>query len=221
MQTKLPTPNAPNIWEDGPIPPLKMDELIEQPYLRSGCTPEMSIAACRASAVRAAEMRAAKRRVHQVWVLVLIGLLSLMAYYAISRFVVTPVVIQGRSMNPTLRDGECYLLNRWVYLFKRPERGDLVVIKDPGHDDFAVKRVIGKPGDWINIRDGQVFLNGQRLSEPYLSHGVMTFTPDYQEKWIQLGRNQYFVMGDNRQCSEDSRTYGRVLKSNILGTISM
>lgn len=221
MQTKTPTRNVPSIWEDGPIPPLKLSDHKPQPYVLEGYTPEMTMAQCRAAALEAAQPRRMSAPLRQAWVLVLIGLLSLMAYYAISRFVVTPVVIQGRSMNPTLRDGECYLLNRWVYFFKSPDRGDLVVIKDPGHSDYAVKRVIGKPGDWINIRNGQVYLNGERLEEPYLNQGTKTYTPDQQNSWIQLGRHQYFVMGDNRPYSEDSRTYGRVLKGNILGTISL
>lgn len=219
MQTTPPTHNTPSLWEDGPIPPLKMTRQDDPGYIPDGYTPEMSIAQCRAAALHQTEVK--PRPARQLWFLLLLGLLSLLAYYVISRYVVTPVVIQGRSMSPTLRDGECYLLNRWVYLFKSPERGDLVVIKDPGHDDFAIKRVIAKPGDWLNIRNGQVYLNGQRLEESYLNKGTPTLTPDNQEKWIQLGRNQYFVMGDNRLCSEDSRTYGRVLKSNILGTISL
>ena len=155
----------------------------------------------------------------QISLLLVFGVLCLGAYYMISRYVVTPVVIQGRSMTPTLRDGECYFLNRWVYMFKTPARSDLVVIKDPGHDDFAVKRIIAQPGDWLNLKGGKVYLNGQRLSESYLPKGTFTTTGDSREKWYQLGNDQFFVMGDNRACSEDSRVYGHILRGNILGVI--
>jgi signal peptidase I len=163
-------------------------------------------------------------RVTTLWkqasILLAVGFLCVGAYYLISRYVITPVIIQGRSMAPTLRDGECYLLNRWVYLFQSPERGDLVVIQDPGHTDFAVKRIVGKPGDWLNLRNGQVYLNGRRLNESYLPKGVLTYPPDLHEKWVQLGTDQYYVLGDNRSNSEDSRYYGRITRSAIIGEIT-
>jgi len=160
-----------------------------------------------------------RRFVRQLIALAIFGLLCVVSYFAFSRYVVTPVIIQGRSMTPTLRDGEYYLLNRLAYFFKAPARGDVVVLRDPGHSDFAVKRIIAKPGDWLNLRDGEVYLNGRRLVEPYLPKGTLTFTPDSQEKWIELGKEQYFVMGDNRGWSEDSRIYGRIERSSILGAI--
>jgi len=159
------------------------------------------------------------RFVRQLVALVFFGLLCVISYFFFSRFVFTPVIIQGRSMTPTLRDGEYYILNRLAYFFRAPARGDLVVIRDPGHDDFAVKRIIAKPGDWLNLKDGKVYLNGRRLVEPYLPKGTFTATPDSGEKWIELGKGHYFVMGDNRVWSEDSRTYGRIDRSSILGAI--
>ena len=152
-----------------------------------------------------------------VWVCV--ALFSVPAYFLASRFIVTAVVVQGRSMTPTLKDGERYYLNRWRYLLLSPRRGDVVVIKDPGHGDYAVKRIIARPYDWLNIRDGKIFINGKRLDEPYLSKGVRTDTPDLKERWVQLGRDQYYVLGDNRGNSEDSRFYGIVPGKNIIGMI--
>jgi signal peptidase I len=144
---------------------------------------------------------------------------SVPAYLIASRYIVTAVVIQGRSMSPTLKDGDRYYLNRWRYLFNSPQRGDLVVIRDPGHNDLAVKRIIAKPYDWLNLKGGMIFINGKRLEEPYLPKEVCTDTPDHQEKWIQLGRNQYYLLGDNRANSEDSRFYGVVQRRNILGPL--
>ena len=152
-------------------------------------------------------------------VVLLFGALCLATYFAISRYLITPVIIQGRSMCPTLRDGECYFLNRWTYRFNEPERGDLVVLKDPGHNDYAIKRIIAKPGDWLNLKDGKVLLNGEPLTETYLPKGTRTFTADFQEKWIQLGAEHYYVMGDNRSCSEDSRVYGSIARGSIIGMV--
>jgi signal peptidase I len=154
-----------------------------------------------------------------VWTLLCVAAFSILAYFLVSRFIVTAVVIQGRSMQPTLRDGERYYLNRWRYLFASPKHGDVIVLKDPGHNDFAVKRIVAGPNDWVNMRDGNLYLNGKRLTEPYLPEGMRTTIPDRQEKWILLGPDQYYVLGDNRSNSEDSRCYGVVKRKNILGVL--
>ena len=152
-------------------------------------------------------------------VLLFIVLFSIPAYFLASRFVVTAVIIQGRSMMPTLKDGERYYLNRWRYMFVSPKRGEIVVIRDPGHSDFAVKRVVAQPFDWINLKNGMIYVNGSRLDEPYLDKGTRTDAPDLKEKWIQLGRDQFYMMGDNRGNSEDSRYYGRVNRGDVLGML--
>ncbi len=152
-------------------------------------------------------------------VFLFIVLFSIPAYYVASRFVVTAVIIQGRSMTPTLKDGERYYLNRWRYMFVSPKRGEIVVIRDPGHSDFAVKRVVAQPFDWINLKNGLIYINGSRLEEPYLDTDTRTDASDLKEKWIQLGRDQYYMMGDNRGNSEDSRYYGRVYRRDILGML--
>ena len=213
MDFKLPTQNnTSHRWAGGELPPLK---LVEENLPQPEATVQLPKSGTSSKGAAPAHAIVWK----QFLMLLLVGVLCVAAYFVISRFVVTPVIIQGRSMQPTLKDGECYFLNRYVYLFKSPERGDLVVIKDPGHDDFAVKRIIGKPGDWLNLRDGSVFLNGRRLDESYLLKAERTFAPDLHEKWIQLGNEQYFVMGDNRSNSEDSRYYGRITNKMILGQI--
>lgn len=167
----------------------------------------------------AERMKGLSRFIRQMISLAIFGLLCIASYFLFSRFAFTRVIIQGRSMMPTLCDGEYYILNRLAYFFTAPARGDLVVIRDPGHNDFAIKRIIAKPGDWLNLKDGKVYLNGRRLVEPYLREGTFTATPTAGEKWIELGKGQYFVMGDNRPWSEDSRTYGRIERSSILGAV--
>lgn len=143
------------------------------------------------------------------------------SYFLASRYMVCTVVIRGRSMTPTLRDGDQYLLNRIAYLFREPNRGDLVVIHDPGHTDMAIKRIIGLPGDKVEVRDGALFVNGARLKEPYLAPDTFTMPGHTLRGPVKLGANNYFVMGDNRSESEDSRFYGPIHLDHIVGVVSL
>ncbi|MCI0746608.1 MAG: signal peptidase I [Verrucomicrobia subdivision 3 bacterium] len=144
---------------------------------------------------------------------------SIISYFLVSQFIVTTVVVQGRSMAPTLVDGDRYLLHKWELLFRAPKRGDLVVIRDSRRKDYMVKRVVALPGERVQIRDGAVFVNGERLSEPYLRAETRTLTVDGTEPLLIVGKDRYFVMGDNRGLSEDSRVYGPVQRERILGYI--
>lgn len=144
---------------------------------------------------------------------------SLGSYYVVSRYVITAVVVQGRSMIPTLQDGERYFLNRWTFLLREPRRGDLVVIRDAGHNDFAVKRIVGLPHETMNIKDGQVFIGNKKFKEPYLIPGTKTYAPKISNLMVHLTHDQYFVMGDNRGNSEDSRYYGPLKRDQIVGLL--
>ena len=209
------TSNQPR-WEGESLPPLRM--LDEQPIVAPPA-PVVSTAPTAAPAPKV-EAKAAPPAswLNKYWaVLLFVAVLSIPAYFIASRYVVTAVVVQGRSMMPTLKDGERYYLNRWRYLFVAPKRGDIVVIRDPGHSDFAVKRIVAQPFDWINLKNGHLYINGRRLDESYLAQDTRTDAPDLKEKWIQLGSDQYYVLGDNRANSEDSRFYGRVDRKNIVG----
>ena len=147
-------------------------------------------------------------------------ILCLMSYWIIARFIVVGVIVQGTSMQPTLQDGDRLLLNRWAYHYREPRRGDVVVIKDPGHCDYAVKRIVGLPLDTLQLKKGQVYLNGKPFAESYLALGTRTFTPDGRDQMIMIGQNRYFVLGDNRNISEDSRYYGSVRREQIVGVIT-
>ena len=123
-------------------------------------------------------------------------------------------------MLPTLHDADRCFLNRWVYHLHPPQPGDVVVLKDPSDGGYAVKRVIAGSGDSIHLKGGGVFVNGHRLYEPYLFAGIPTYTgSSASEELIVCGRNQYFVLGDNRTNSLDSRVYGPVPRQSILGAI--
>ena len=146
--------------------------------------------------------------------------LGLMSYLLISHFLVQSVKVVGSSMTPTLHNSEYYLLNRWIYHFRQPRRADVVVIRDPTIGCYSVKRVIGVAGDSVYFTNGMVYVNGRKLDEPYLSPGTPTYTfGKFQDELIVCGKNQYFLLGDNRMNSADSRTYGPVSRGNILGML--
>jgi signal peptidase I len=147
-------------------------------------------------------------------------LLATGCFLVVNRFILQTVQVQGQSMVPTLHDADRCFLNRWIYYLHAPRAGDVVVLKDPSDGGYAVKRIIGASGDSVYLKHGGVFLNGRRLNEPYLLAGVPTYTgSSATEELIVCGRNQYFVLGDNRTNSLDSRVYGPVPRQNILGAI--
>lgn len=209
-------------WERGESPSLRMrDEkrsILEPDPLPATTTTETNRVSSTVKLVGEDKPRSTWWR-HQLVTLLCVALFSVPAYFIASQYIVTAVVVKGRSMMPTLKDGERYFLNRWRYMFLAPQRGDVVVIKDPGHQDFAVKRIVAKPYDWLNLKDGIIYVNGKRLAEPYLNANTVTETADKSEKWIQLGRDQYYLLGDNRANSEDSRFYGVVHRKNIIGMV--
>ena len=121
-------------------------------------------------------------------------------------FLIQPVRVEGTSMCDTLQNGEIMLVTKPEYLFGDPAFGDVVICRYPGRGlEIFVKRVMGLPGDVIEIRDNVVYRNGEAVSEPYL-------TPDRNDNGFDmapfsLGEQEYFVMGDHRDRSHDSRNY--------------
>jgi signal peptidase I len=150
----------------------------------------------------------------------IIAVLAVGSYFFISHYVLQSVEVSGASMVPTLHDSDRYLLNRLVYDFRAPHRGEIVVVKDPTDGAYCVKRVVGLPGETLYFKDGRLFVNGEELNEPYLRRGTMTFTPErVQRELVVCGKGRYYVLGDNRNNSFDSRFYGPVSRENILGVV--
>ena len=146
--------------------------------------------------------------------------LAIACYYVISHYLVQSVQVVGSSMVPTLHNSEHYLLNRWVYHFRTPQRSDIVVIRDPAAGCYSVKRIVGLPGDSIYLKDGFVFLNGRKLNEPYLAPNTPTFAMGHaKDQFITCGKDKYYLLGDNRMNSADSRVYDAVPRRNIIGML--
>ncbi|MFZ1701954.1 MAG: signal peptidase I [Pyrinomonadaceae bacterium] len=137
-------------------------------------------------------------------------------------FFVQPVVVEGTSMLPQLHDGERLLVNKMVYYriqsvsWGHIERGDIVVFWYPNDPDKSyVKRVIGLPGEIVEIRNGRVFVDGKELKEDYLDSEYNQTLPSSPSK--KVDEHHYFVMGDNRDNSSDSRYWGLVPEKYIYG----
>ena len=135
--------------------------------------------------------------------------------FFIVTFVAQPVRVQGASMQPRIEDNERILINKAIYRFQGVERGDVVVFYYPRDPSVSyIKRVIGLPGDRVEIRGGTVYVNGAPIEEPYL-------LPEYRDRYDMpesaVERGHYFVMGDHRSSSMDSRSFGSVPEKYIYG----
>lgn len=121
--------------------------------------------------------------------------------------------VYGRSMEPNLETNQRLVVEKVSYRFREPQRGDVVVIRLPGHgEELLIKRVIALPGEEVAIHERQVYINGQPLEEPY-THGT---TRGHMEALVVPERH-VFVLGDNRGASNDSRTFGPVSYEAIVG----
>src|SRR5579859_414699 len=148
-----------------------------------------------------------------VWLRDLIISLAISAFIII--FLYQPVKVEGTSMMPSLEDQERIFVNKFVYRLEPIERGDIVVFRYPRDPSKSyIKRVIGMAGDRIRIDGGQVYVNGQAVDETYVP-SEYTDSRSYPE--ITVPANSYFVLGDHRSMSNDSRDFGSVDQSFIYG----
>jgi len=120
--------------------------------------------------------------------------------------------VNGSSMEPTLHDGQYLIIGKVTYWLHPPERGDIIVLHPPGNpgEDY-IKRVVGLPGEQVEVREGRVWVNGVALNESYVSGA-----PSYSDSW-NLREDEYLVFGDNRNNSSDSHSWGPLTEESIVG----
>lgn len=142
-------------------------------------------------------------------------LIAVAASFVIITFVYQPVHVEGTSMQPELRDQDRLFINKFVYHFENISRGDVVVFHYPQNPSVSyIKRVIALPGDSLSIEDGQVYVNGKAIAEPYVPK---RYRDDRSMPEVVIPPNDYFVMGDHRSISSDSRDFGPVPRNLIYG----
>ena len=156
----------------------------------------------------------------QCWTVIILAGMGTLSYMLITRFIIQSVQVEGSSMSPTLADSGRYWLNRFSYFICEPQQNDIVALKDPRDDTLEVKRIIATPGQSVYLKGGQVYVNGRLLNEPYLLAKTPTYAYEKNpDEFICVGNDKFFVMGDNRNNSTDSRTFGAVPRQNILGKV--
>ena len=145
-------------------------------------------------------------------------LISAVIVFPFRYFIAKPFVVEGASMYPTFKNGNYLIVDELTYRFRKPERGSVIVFKYPKDTSKSfIKRVIGLPGEIVSIKEGKVTItssqypNGLALNEPYIE------LPKSDSLTYTLGQDEYFVMGDNRAQSADSRLWGPVPTQDIIG----
>ncbi len=142
-------------------------------------------------------------------------ILSLLLAFIFVIFLYQPVQVEGTSMMPRLENHERIFINKYVYRFRPIQRGDIVVFRFPLDPSKSyIKRVVGLPGETVSIQDGHAYINGQVLNEPYVPSSFF----DHQNyRALKLASDGYYVLGDHRDSSNDSREWGPVSRDLIYG----
>lgn len=135
-------------------------------------------------------------------------------------FVLQPFIVDGASMEPNFQNNEAILVDKLTFKIRPPHRGEVVIFRAPGQptEDY-IKRIIAFPGETVKIESGQVYINGHLFDETYINDKNQTYIDNDKSEILNktLGNNEYFVMGDNRLHSSDSREWGILPKINLVG----
>ena len=146
--------------------------------------------------------------------------LAFAVFMIVYMFLFQPHKVDGKSMVPNFQDKEDILTNKIVYRSSKPQRGDIVVFHaPPPYDSDFIKRIIGLPGEVIKVEGGSVYINGEKLNEPYLPDDFYTVERAFMREGVpyQVPVGYYMVFGDNRNYSSDSRTWGPIKENAIVG----
>jgi len=159
---------------------------------------------------------------NSAWEFVKVVTISLLIVIPIRTWIAQPFIVEGASMVPNFHDGEYLIIDEISYAVTPPKRGEVIVFRYPlNPSEYFIKRIIGLPGETTSIKNGLISIkqpdSGETLvlGEPYIPDNIFT-GPD---EIIELGADQYFVMGDNREASSDSRVWGPLPKGNITGRV--
>ncbi len=132
----------------------------------------------------------------------------------IRTFIVTPAVVEGASMDNTLNDGQVIIINKINYRINDPKRFQIVVVKNISENDKIIKRIIGLPGETIEYRDNNLYVNDMLVEDKYGNGNTNDFR-------VTVALDEYFVMGDNRAISKDSRMLGSFKKEDLVGSVEI
>ena len=168
-------------------------------------------------------MSVSKKILLEIWDILKFLAPIVIIVFLVRSYVAQPFIVDGESSSPNFHTGQYLIINEVSYHFHEPARQDMIVLRYPlDPSRFFLKRIIGIPGDRVVIQDGKVYVynaanpKGYVLNEPYESQLTFPVGPYHD---VTLGAGQYFVMGDNRSGSDDSRTWGIVPRNDIIGNV--
>lgn len=160
-----------------------------------------------------------------LWELARIIVVAFIVMIGFRFFIAEPFIVSGSSMVPNFHNREYLVVNKIAYRLHEPKRGDVIVFRYPKDTtQYFIKRIIGLPGEKVKIENGKVYIfnsehpEGSALTEPYLSNQDITFGSN---QIVTLGTDEYYVCGDNRLASSDSRVWGILPKNDIIGSVSL
>lgn len=163
-----------------------------------------------------------KQTIEYIIEIIKVTLISLAIIIPVRYFLIQPFYVKGASMEPNFFDHEYLIIDEISYRFNEPQRGDIVVFRYPRDtSQYFIKRIIGLPNETVEIHDSKIIIynaenpNGVTLKEDYLEKNVKTFG----DRTVSLGPNQYYVLGDNRLASFDSRSFGPIERRHIVGKV--
>ncbi|MBI5147619.1 MAG: signal peptidase I [Parcubacteria group bacterium] len=152
------------------------------------------------------------------------AIIAIVAVFVVRAFLVQPFLVSGASMEPNFSNGDYLVIDELTYRFREPARGETIVFRYPGNEStYYIKRIIGLPGERVTVKDGAISVysgvskDGLRVPENYLPVGLKT-SGDLD---VTLKGGDYFVLGDNRNFSFDSRSWGSLSKNEIVGLVRL
>ncbi|MCL5016244.1 MAG: signal peptidase I [Patescibacteria group bacterium] len=159
-----------------------------------------------------------KKYLLDVWEILETLIIASVSILIIYKYIAQPFVVEGASMQPNFYSGDYLLVDEISYRFEHPERGQVIVFHNPQDTkEFYIKRIVGLPGDKVVIGNGTINVNGQQVNQSYLPSGM----PTSGNETVVLGKDQYFVLGDNRVVSYDSRSWGPLNGNLIVGVVRL